>query len=148
MDENDNEKETFLLVKKGDKGSVLYVELSPNRENYNVNSGGVFKNTYINKRGLLWNVSTEHSTPSAVAQDFPPTQLNTESGEVSALSQSNSFDKSANGSEMRLAENSKNLPDIVPTQANLQDKGSENNLPDNTPAAENPNKQEKGLNLF
>ncbi|MDR3143229.1 MAG: hypothetical protein LBU37_16105, partial [Tannerellaceae bacterium] len=84
-----NEKETFLLVKKGEKGNVLYIELSPDKGSYSVNSGGVFKNTYINKRGLLWNASTEHSTPSAITQDFPTTQLNAESGAVSALSQSN-----------------------------------------------------------
>jgi hypothetical protein len=94
MDETGNEKETFLLVKKGD---VLYVELSPDGSFYTVNSGGVFKNAYINKRGLLWNASTEHSTPSAATSDFPGTQLNTESGTVSALSQGNpSFDDKDN----------------------------------------------------
>jgi hypothetical protein len=61
-----SQKKTFLLVKRGEKGSVLYVELSPDSDFYSINSGGVFKNSYINKRGLLWNASTEHSTPSAV----------------------------------------------------------------------------------
>jgi hypothetical protein len=88
-DSQGNEKETFLLVKKGEKGNVLYVELSSDGDFYNVNSGGIFKNSYVNKRGLLWNASTEHSTLSAVTQDFPTTQLNAESGAVSALSQSN-----------------------------------------------------------
>ncbi|MDR1883455.1 MAG: hypothetical protein LBR26_11845 [Prevotella sp.] len=42
----------------------------------------------VEKRGSLWNAGTEHSTPLAVVQNFPSTQLNAESGEVSALSQS------------------------------------------------------------
>ncbi|MDR1459039.1 MAG: hypothetical protein LBI60_02355, partial [Bacteroidales bacterium] len=88
-DNEGNEKETFLLVKKGDRGNVLYVELSPDGDFYTVNSGGVFKNSYINKRGLLWNASTEHSTSSAATQDFPTTQQKAESGAVSALSQNN-----------------------------------------------------------
>ena len=83
-------KETYLLVKKGKKGSVLYVELVPNGEYYTVNSGGVFKNSYIEKRKELWSASTEHSAASGEPQDFPLTQQNPESGNVSALSQSTS----------------------------------------------------------
>ena len=80
--------ETFLLVKQGEKGDVLYVDLSPDGAYYKVNSGGVFKNSYIEKRNLLWNASTERSTTSGEPQGFPLTQLNPESGNVSALPQS------------------------------------------------------------
>lgn len=38
-------KETFLFVKRGDKGNVLYIELTPDGEYYEVNSGGIFKNS-------------------------------------------------------------------------------------------------------
>lgn len=84
-------KETFLFIKRGDKGNVLYIELTPDGKYYEVNSGGVFKNSYIEKRDLLWNASTEHSTTSGESQDFPLTQLNPESDNVSALSQSESL---------------------------------------------------------
>ena len=43
-------KETFLFVKRGDKGNVLYIELTPDGEYYEVNSGGIFKNSYTEKR--------------------------------------------------------------------------------------------------
>ncbi len=84
-------KETFLFIKKGEKGDVLYIELSPDGTYYEVNSGGVFKNSYIEKRNLLWNASTEHSTTSGESQDFPSAQLNPESDNVSALSQNKSL---------------------------------------------------------
>ena len=83
-------KETFLFVKKGDKGNVLYIELSPDKQYYEVNSGGIFKNRYIEKREVLWNAGTQHSATSGESQGFPPAQLNPESDGVSALPQSSS----------------------------------------------------------
>lgn len=92
-------KETYLLVKKGKKGSVLYIELVPDREYYIINSGGVFKNSYISKRKELWSASTEHSAASGEPQDFPLAQHTPESDNVSALSQGSSAAKIGKTSE-------------------------------------------------
>ncbi|HBC29539.1 MAG TPA: hypothetical protein DC006_07860, partial [Prevotellaceae bacterium] len=81
-------KETYLLVKRGKKGNVLYVELVPGGDYYTINSGGVFKNSYVEKRKVLWSASTEHSATSGNSQDFPSAPTTPESDDVSALSQS------------------------------------------------------------
>ena len=91
-------KETYLLVKpltteQNKKGGVLYIEFVPEGDVYVINSGGVFKNSYISKRKELWNAGTEHSTTSGESQDFPPAQDMPESDGVSALSRSSSVGK-------------------------------------------------------
>jgi hypothetical protein len=118
IDEKGNEKKTFLLIKNGGKGSVLFVELSPNNEYYDVNSGGVFNNKYIDKKELLWSGGTHQAQPSSEAADVSigHPEVSPSENPGAPLSQSNPFSTG---------------------------KGSENNLPDNTPAAENPNEQEK-----
>lgn len=118
-------KETYLLVKplpkeQGSKGGVLYIECVPDGDVYVINSGGVFKNSYINRRKELWNASTEHSTTSGESQDFPPAQNKPESDGVSALSRS-SFDgkvtNSASEKQEIGAESSPRAIDRLPRNA-------------------------------
>ncbi|MDR2410135.1 MAG: hypothetical protein LBE13_18780, partial [Bacteroidales bacterium] len=91
IDENGNEKETFLLVKNGEKGSVLFVELSPNNGYYDVNSGGVFNNRYINKRELLWSGGTHQTQPSGETADVSigQSKINPSESPGAPLSQNN-----------------------------------------------------------
>ncbi|MDR0370499.1 MAG: hypothetical protein LBH80_01400, partial [Prevotellaceae bacterium] len=69
IDENGNAQETFLLVKIGEKGSVLFIELSPSSGYYEVNSGGVFNNKYIRKKELLWFGGTHRTQLSGETAD-------------------------------------------------------------------------------
>ncbi|MDE6463820.1 MAG: hypothetical protein K2L16_04220, partial [Muribaculaceae bacterium] len=101
-------KETYLLVKpltteQNKKGGVLYIEFVPEGDVYVINSGGVFKNSYISKRKELWNAGTEHSTTSGESQDFPPAQDMPESDGVSALSRSSSVGKVTNSTSDKQA---------------------------------------------
>jgi hypothetical protein len=93
VDKNGNEKETFLLVKIGEKGSVLFVELSPNKGYYDVNSGGVFNNKYINKKELLWSGGTHHTQLSGETADVSigQSKINPSESPGAPLSQSNSL---------------------------------------------------------
>ena len=83
-DASGNMIETFLLVKNGEHGNTVFVELSSDGSYYDVNSGGVFRTTYIKKRELLWkrgetdsDISDEYSGLSSDRRNNSPSDEQT-----------------------------------------------------------------------
>ena len=61
-------QDTYLLELVDKHSNVLYIELSRNGEYWTINTGGIFKEKYVQKKEVVWSLPTvENGTPTDTA---------------------------------------------------------------------------------
>ena len=78
-----NGVETFLIQAEDEHSNVLYVELSKDGSYWNVNSGGIFRKGYAEKKKDVGQ-NTEHPTSATTLQDKSFVQTDKDNGSQSA----------------------------------------------------------------
>ena len=78
-----NGVETFLIQAEDEHSNVLYVELSKDGSYWNVNSGGIFRKGYAEKKKDVGQ-NTEHPTSATTMQDKSFVQTDKDNGSQSA----------------------------------------------------------------
>ena len=81
-----NGVETFLIQAEDEHSNVLYVELSKDGSYWNVNSGGIFRKGYAEKKKDVGQ-NTEHPTSATTLQDKSFVQTDKDNGSQSADTQ-------------------------------------------------------------
>lgn len=110
---------TFVIQIEDSHSNLLYIELSKDGSYWNVNSGGVFRKGYTNKKENVGQ-NTELSASTTTTQDKSFVQTDSDSGSKSADTHSDFQHEtlSPNSSDMHLAEHQNGVPDLLPTQEN------------------------------
>ena len=94
-----NGVETYLIQAEDEHSNVLYVELSKDGSYWNVNSGGIFRKGYAEKKKDVGQ-NTEHPTSATTLQDKSFVQTDKDNGSQSADTHSDKQHPSADkGSE-------------------------------------------------
>ena len=81
-----NGVETYLIQAEDEHSNVLYVELSKDGSYWNVNSGGIFRKGYAEKKKDVGQ-NTEHPTSATTLQDKSFVQTDKDNGSQSADTQ-------------------------------------------------------------